>query len=254
MADGTSCYGFTDSSASFYTTDSGLAGCWLSIIAGTGVGQSARIESNTGTTITFSRATEFSTIPSTDSIYNIGNIDFRAKSKAFAAEDWNFPAGSTLNWSTILVECDEQAEVYSTGRALLTYNSTAVSGVADADGTSPTWTTSHPSENFYVPGFPGYEHFVASRTDATNLVLTAAWAGPTGNYEYKIGAKLLKFEFFLNGSSTVYRTIYVDQSSSPIKVPVACKSRTMQYQISNNRVDEEVKIYAITIKEPTFFV
>ena len=43
----------------------------------------------------------------------------------------------------MVIECDEQAETYSTGRVKLTNGSTAVVGVPDADGTSPTFIAAH---------------------------------------------------------------------------------------------------------------
>lgn len=238
----------TDSSATFYTTSDGLRGCYVELIAGTGASQRNRIVSNTATTLKCKEI--WTTNPSTDTVYQIGNIDFYALSAELDAEVFGYPAGSTLIFNRpMIIECAEQAETYSTGRVVLTNGSTTATG----EGT--TWVNAtHRASNFFVGGYPDREFFISSVSSATSLTLTSAWTGQTGNYTYKIGAKLLKVIFYLNGSTTAYKTVYADMASSPVSVPIQCKCKSIQYKLQNNRVDEPVEIYSITIKEPTFYV
>jgi hypothetical protein len=63
----------TDGGASFQTTNNGLAGVPVCIIAGTGEGQERIIQSNTGTQLTVSSA--WSTQPDATSVYLIGYIE-----------------------------------------------------------------------------------------------------------------------------------------------------------------------------------
>ena len=235
-----------DSNATFDTTNDGLRGCYVTIVAGTGAGQSRRIIDNSATRLNLESI--WTTNPSTDSVYHVGAIDFQAKSAEFDSTLWGYPAGATLNWTHMLIECEEQAETYSTGRVILTKDSTAVTG----QGT--TFASTHRGMNIFIRGYADKEHFISAYNSATSLTLTAAWTGQTGNYPYKIGAKLLKVNFYINGSDTAYRTVYGDMASSPMKLPISCKSKTFQYELINNRVDEPVQIDAITIKQPTLYV
>lgn len=235
-----------DTSATFNTTGDGLAGCIVRIIAGSGIGESKLIVSNTKTKLFFAEKDNWTTNPDPSSTYHIGNIDFNATSGIISGKDFRESwAGRTLNFGIMVIECDEQAETYSTGRVTLTNGTTTVVGI----GT--TFASSHNGENFFVPGYADKEFFVWKYVDTTTLFLTSVWTGETGNYAYSIGAKLLKVQFYLEGSSTVYRTIYADMANSPLRIPIHCKAKELQWKLSNNRVEEEVKIHSLRIVEPT---
>ncbi len=245
----------TDSNATFYTTDDGLKGVYVEIIAGTGVGERKLIVSNTKTTLTFEVKDDWDVNPDTTSVYNVGNIDFRAKGPILSGKDFRQGwEGKTLSFSVMVVECTERAATYSVGRVTLTNGSTAVVGVADADGTKPIFTTAHIGENFFVPGIADKEHFVATRTDATHITLTASWAGQTGNYAFKIGAKLLKILYYLDGSGTVFKTVFLDMASSPAIAPIWCKAKSLQIEMRNNRAGEPVTINSYRVVEPKLVV
>lgn len=62
----------TDAGAAFYTTGNGLAGVYVTILSGTGAGQSRLITSNTGTVLTVSA---WATVPDTTSTYAIGAVE-----------------------------------------------------------------------------------------------------------------------------------------------------------------------------------
>lgn len=78
----------TDTAATFYTTGSGLAGCTVTIRAGTGSGQSRLITSNTADTLTITPA--WTTNPAAGSTYGIGDIDalYVSKMYVFGAIEW----------------------------------------------------------------------------------------------------------------------------------------------------------------------
>ena len=71
----------TMATASFYTTGSGLQGCFVHIISGTGAGQIRRITSNTGTQLTVTP--NWDTNPTTASIFAIGAIHSYRKTKIY---------------------------------------------------------------------------------------------------------------------------------------------------------------------------
>lgn len=71
----------TDSGASFYITDDGLAGVWVSVISSSGVKQSRRITSNTGTALTISTA--WDTNPDSTYTYYVGAIEVDVKTKQY---------------------------------------------------------------------------------------------------------------------------------------------------------------------------
>lgn len=237
-----------DSSATFLTTGDGLRGCYITLISGTGADQTNRIIDNTTTRLNCEDV--WVTNPSTDTVYHVGAINFFALSAELDAEVFGYPAGSTLVFNKpMLIECKEQAATYSTGRVLLTYGSATVTG------TSTVWVNAtHRAHNFFVEGYEDREFFVSAVASGTSLTLTSAWTGQTGNYGYKIGAKLLKVIYYLNGSTTAYKTVYGDMASSPMRIPTGFKAKSFQFKLQNNRVDEPVELYSITVKEPVLYV
>ena len=73
-----------DSGATFYTTGSGLQGCFAHAIAGTNAGEIRRITTNTATDITVTPA--FSAACDTTTVYAIGGIDSYRKTKIYDFE------------------------------------------------------------------------------------------------------------------------------------------------------------------------
>ncbi len=239
-----------DLNATFYTTGDGLKGCYVEIMEGDAKGERKRIIDNSPTRLTLDSA--FTEDP-TGYPYQIGNIDFRAVSKEFDGSDFGYQSGMTLNFNRpMIIECDEQAEIYSTGKAILTNGSTTVTATDSA-----SWDSAYRGENLFIPGYNETEHFIKTATSST-LTLTTAWAGDTGVYEYYIGAKLLKVEYYLNGENpmdndTAYKTVYANMASNPVNVPIQCICKSLIYRVSNNRVNESVKIHAITIPQPALW-
>jgi hypothetical protein len=70
----------TQSTAAFYATGGGLAGCHVRITGGTGIGQVRYISSNTATQLTVESA--WTTTPDTTSTYQIGEVDLELKTSA----------------------------------------------------------------------------------------------------------------------------------------------------------------------------
>ena len=76
-----------DSGASFYTTGSGLQGCFVHIIAGTNAGEIRRITTNDGTDCTVTPA--FSSAIDTTSVYAIGGMHSFRKTKVYDFDTLN---------------------------------------------------------------------------------------------------------------------------------------------------------------------
>lgn len=246
----TNCNNLTDSGATFNTTDDGLAGVYVSLVGGTGVGQVRRITSNTSNTLTLE--SDWTTNPDSTTTYNIAAIPANFVTAEFSAQDWGLPVGSTLDFNApLIIECDEQASVYTTGKVVLTNGSATVTGV----GT--TWVNAtHRGHNFFIKGYDEYEHFISSVESTTSLTLTSAWAGQTGQYKYAIGAKLLKMEIYLNGDhpdndDDPYRTFYMDMATNPAIGALRCKGKSIVLRGGNNRVAEPFKLYSLTLKQPS---
>ena len=93
------------------------------------------------------------------------------------------------------------------------------------------WTSSLLGKNLYVPGYAGVG-YVKAVGGSTAITLASTWPGPTGGFNYKIGARLWKVTGYRDyDADTAVVTRYVDMEGGLAEVVLGFRAQTAMFTI-----------------------
>jgi len=214
--------------SSFFTSASGLKGCYVTLTGGTGVGQRRLISSSTGSQLTVS--TDWVVTPiGTDTTYAIGAFDAYWYSRKI---DLNSP--DFKRFYEFLITFLNQKEstklrvsffvdlVDDSGVVAVTNGSPTVTG------TDTLFTSEDEGKSILITGF-AEEYIISKVTSQTSITLNKTYQGTTGT-----GLKYIMETFFTNIDCNVGYDALVDMS---------CRARYCQFRIGMRDSDRKFLIY-----------
>lgn len=218
-----------DTTATFFTSASGLKGCYVTLKGGTGVGQRRLISSNTSSQLTVT--TDWVVTPITaDTTYCIGGFDSYWYSKWIDLNSGDFKRFYDF-LMTFLNQKDSTSVKVSFFTDLVSDSGTVAvtNGSPNVTGTSTLFTSDDKGKVIFFSGHNA-EYVISNVTSQTAIVLNKTYAGTTASGS-KYSMELFSTTIDMN---TGFDTI----------IDMAARARYIKFRIGLRDSDRAFQIYS----------